>query len=245
MENSAPKAHPLILVAATAVIVASLAAIAAIFGWLPIKPDAPAAIVAAPVAAPVAPPAAHEKTAALDAPSGSPVAAPVEERPATRTPAPRAAPRPAPVREPLPVYSPRNAPAAANYPINDNNGYADDRPQPGYSNNCRDCGTVENVREITQEGQGSGIGAVAGGVLGGVLGHQVGGGRGRDVATVAGALGGAYAGNEIEKSKRSSHHYQITVRMDNGTTQTITESQPPMWRNGDRVRVGNGRIVGL
>lgn len=238
MENPTAKTHPLILAAATAVIVASLAAIAAIFGWLPVKPDAPAAIVAAP--------AAPEKTAALDTPPPAPPVTAPEERPAARPPAARSAPRPAPAREPLPAYSPRSAPAAANYPIVDNGAYAEnERPQPRYSNNCPDCGTVESVREITQEGQGSGIGAVAGGVLGGVLGHQIGGGRGRDVATVAGALGGAYAGNEVEKSRRSSHHYQITVRMDNGTTQTLTETQPPMWRSGDRVRVGNGRIVGL
>lgn len=39
---------------------------------------------------------------------------------------------------------------------------------------------------------GTGLGAVAGGVLG----NQIGGGKGRTVATVGGALGGAYLGNE-------------------------------------------------
>lgn len=40
---------------------------------------------------------------------------------------------------------------------------------------------------------GTGIGAV----VGGVLGHQVGGGNGKKLATVAGALLGGYAGNEV------------------------------------------------
>ena len=38
-------------------------------------------------------------------------------------------------------------------------------------------------------------GAIIGGILGGVLGHQVGGGRGRDVATAGGAIAGAAIGN--------------------------------------------------
>src|SRR5215472_12882431 len=44
------------------------------------------------------------------------------------------------------------------------------------------------------------IGSVAGAVIGGVIGHQIGGGRGRDIATVAGAAGGGYAGNRIQKN---------------------------------------------
>lgn len=37
--------------------------------------------------------------------------------------------------------------------------------------------------------------AIAGAVIGGILGHQVGGGRGKDAATVGGALAGAAIGN--------------------------------------------------
>src|SRR5947208_2527003 len=69
---------------------------------------------------------------------------------------------------------------------------------------CKECGTVTDVKTVKRAGEASGIGAVAGGVIGGVLGHQVGAGRGRDVATVAGAAGGAYAGHEIEKSQKST-----------------------------------------
>jgi len=44
------------------------------------------------------------------------------------------------------------------------------------------------------------LGTIAGAVIGGVIGHQVGGGSGRDIATVAGAAGGGYAGNRIQKN---------------------------------------------
>jgi uncharacterized protein YcfJ len=47
--------------------------------------------------------------------------------------------------------------------------------------------------------QNSAVGIGLGAVVGGLLGNQVGGGRGKTIATVAGALGGAYAGNEIAK----------------------------------------------
>ena len=37
-----------------------------------------------------------------------------------------------------------------------------------------------------------------------VIGHQFGGGRGRDVATVVGALGGGYAGNQVQGAMQNN-----------------------------------------
>jgi len=99
------------------------------------------------------------------------------------------------------------------------------------------------VREVKQAGEGSGVGAVAGGVAGAVLGRQIGGGRGRDIATVAGAVGGAVAGHQVEKHVKSSVIYEITVRMEDGSMRSITESAPPAWRPGDRVRVQGDRLT--
>jgi len=44
-------------------------------------------------------------------------------------------------------------------------------------------------------------GAIAGAVIGGVLGHQVGGGRGKDVATVGGAAAGAAIGANVGRGE--------------------------------------------
>jgi uncharacterized protein YcfJ len=55
---------------------------------------------------------------------------------------------------------------------------------------------------------GTAIGAVAGGVLG----HQIGGGRGRDLATVAGAAAGGYAGNQVQKGMQERDTYTATER---------------------------------
>jgi uncharacterized protein YcfJ len=54
---------------------------------------------------------------------------------------------------------------------------------------------------------------VIGGVAGGLLGHQIGGGRGKTVATVAGAAGGAYVGNQVQKSMQKSDVVTTTKRV--------------------------------
>ena len=78
-------------------------------------------------------------------------------------------------------------------------------------------------------------------MLGGVLGHQIGSGRGNDAATVAGAVGGAVVGNEIEKNRNNRDVYRLRVRLDNGNTVTIAQDSIADLRAGDRVRVENDR----
>lgn len=50
--------------------------------------------------------------------------------------------------------------------------------------------------------QNSAVGIGIGAVVGGLLGNQVGSGDGKTLATVAGAVGGAYVGNEIAKKNQ-------------------------------------------
>ena len=61
--------------------------------------------------------------------------------------------------------------------------------------------TDEKTVTKKEWGANSVVGTVLGGAAGGVLGHQIGGGKGKDVATAVGAVGGAYAGHEIANSK--------------------------------------------
>ncbi len=102
---------------------------------------------------------------------------------------------------------------------------------------------MSEIIPIEKKGESSGAGAVLGGIVGGVLGHQVGGGRGKDVATVAGALGGALVGNEIEKSKASVVRWDVRVRLEDNTNKVVRFDSEPPWRVGDKVRIDNGRIV--
>ena len=116
-------------------------------------------------------------------------------------------------------------------------------PAPSqYARHCNECGIIESVREIQTKGQGSGLGAVGGGVVGGLLGNQVGGGHGKDAMTVVGAIGGAMAGNEVEKRAKSTTSYATTVRFDDGSSRVISEASLPRWHAGDKVKVIDGII---
>ncbi len=107
---------------------------------------------------------------------------------------------------------------------------------------CANCGVIESTRVINQRAEGSGVGAAGGAVVGGLLGHQIGGGRGKDLATVAGAIGGAVAGNQIEGRVNATRSYEIVIRLDDGSTRTINQTDAPGWNNGDKVRVVDGVI---
>ena len=107
---------------------------------------------------------------------------------------------------------------------------------------CAECGTIESTREVETKGEGSGLGIAGGAVVGGVLGHQVGHGTTQQVATVVGAVGGAVAGNEIEKRVKTSKSYEVTVRMDDGSSRVIHEASAPAWRAGDHVKIVDGAI---
>ena len=60
--------------------------------------------------------------------------------------------------------------------------------------------------------------------------------------TVLGAVGGAFAGNEIEKNVRSEIEHQMVVRLDDGTTRTFTQVGAFPYGVGERVRIVNGRV---
>lgn len=108
---------------------------------------------------------------------------------------------------------------------------------------CYNCGTVTAVNAVKQQGNASGVGAVGGAVAGGVVGHQFGKGHGKDAMTVLGAVGGALAGNQVEKTVRSTTRYDVVVRMQDGSTKTISDSTPPPFSTGDKVRVENGTLA--
>lgn len=55
-------------------------------------------------------------------------------------------------------------------------------------------------------------GSVIGGVAGGVLGHQIGRGSANTVATIVGAAGGAFVGNQVQGSMQKSDVVTTTQR---------------------------------
>lgn len=100
-------------------------------------------------------------------------------------------------------------------------------PARAVASACTTCGVVEAVAPVKKKGEATGVGAVGGAVVGGLLGNAMGGGDGRKAMTVIGAVGGGVAGNAIEKNARATTQYQVTVRMEDGTVRTLTQSSAP------------------
>jgi uncharacterized protein YcfJ len=66
-------------------------------------------------------------------------------------------------------------------------------------------------------------GAIAGALLGGVLGHQVGGGRGRDVATAGGAVAGGLIGSNVGRGDG------VTSSRDVQRCENTASTKPEFW----------------
>ncbi|CUR72370.1 Surface antigen [Achromobacter xylosoxidans] len=207
--------HPLVAAAAIAVIVMCSVGVAAVMGWLP----TPSATPHAEDPALVQPgPEAANLAPAQPATPGQPQA------PAARPPAQAQAQQPQAQGRPAP------APAPA-------------------AQACRNCGVVESIRQVqvpVKDNSDHLVGTIAGGVAGGVVGNQFGGGSGKTALTVLGAVGGALAGREVERNIRQQQtvtHYELTVRMNDGSSRQFRSAQPFAFASGDHVRVENNQLL--
>ncbi|WP_291993907.1 glycine zipper 2TM domain-containing protein [Candidatus Accumulibacter sp. ACC003] len=104
-------------------------------------------------------------------------------------------------------------------------------------------GVIEQITAVElATNQHRGVGAVVGGLAGIGIGSLIGAGTGRDVAMVAGAIGGALAGNEVQKKyDKPVPGQQIIVRTASGVLVSITQPLDANLRPGQRVYIeGNG-----
>ncbi|MBS0431981.1 MAG: glycine zipper 2TM domain-containing protein [Proteobacteria bacterium] len=76
------------------------------------------------------------------------------------------------------------------------------------------CQDVQVVHQEPYKDKNQIGGSAVGAVVGGLLGHQIGGGKGKTLATVGGAVAGGVAGHEIQKKHQ-----------ENNATYTTTENQ--------------------
>jgi outer membrane lipoprotein SlyB len=114
-------------------------------------------------------------------------------------------------------------------------------PRTRSSNRCRASGTVESINQDSVQNVDSTVGAIGGALIGGGLGSLIGGGTGQVVATVVGAVGGGFAGNELAKRSQTLV-WRIGVRFDDGSFATVQQTSAPNLRIGDRVRVSGTGI---
>jgi uncharacterized protein YcfJ len=81
--------------------------------------------------------------------------------------------------------------------------------------------------QVVQNTDGANPGAViAGTLLGGILGHQVGGGRGKDLATVGGAIAGATLGSNLGSNGGGQ---QVVTQNVQRCTSTPAQTAPEYW----------------
>lgn len=109
-------------------------------------------------------------------------------------------------------------------------------------------GAIEQITPVQiQSNQNTGVGAVVGGLAGLGIGSLIGGGTGRDVAMVAGAIGGALVGNEVQRrNEQPIAAQQIIVRTNSGVLVAITQPVGQPLFVGQRVFIqgyGEGAIV--
>ena len=103
---------------------------------------------------------------------------------------------------------------------------------------------VVNRIEVVNKSASPGIaGTVIGGIVGGLIGHEIGGGSGQTATTILGAAGGAAAGNMVGKRALGPDEtYRVTVHMNRGGYEVVTQDNITNLRRGDKVRIENGHI---
>ncbi|QNP40954.1 glycine zipper 2TM domain-containing protein [Lysobacter solisilvae (ex Woo and Kim 2020)] len=124
-------------------------------------------------------------------------------------------------------------------------GYSGSGYGSGYGqSSCYDCGTVTRIEQVGQPTSGV-TGAVLGGIVGAAAGREIADDKStgrRNTATAAGAVAGAVAGSAIERNVRGAR-YNVYVRMDDGRTLTVTQTDLNGVREGSYVRIYNGRAT--
>lgn len=101
-------------------------------------------------------------------------------------------------------------------------------------------GTVTSVRQVNIEGRSTNLGLFGGGLMGGAA-ASGGSGVSGAIVQATGSVVGAIAGQAVEESATRKNAQQITIRLDDGGTVSVTQtSSGGLFRDGDRVRIMNG-----
>lgn len=104
-------------------------------------------------------------------------------------------------------------------------------------------GTVVGIQESMQGSQsGATVGAIGGALLGAFLGSQIGAGTGSTVAATVGGVGGSVVGSNVGSKSGQKMVWTVGVRFDDGIDRSITVTERPTFRTGDKVRVEQGVI---
>jgi uncharacterized protein YcfJ len=119
---------------------------------------------------------------------------------------------------PAPVYDWRRRPQEQLYSVNVN------AVRAIYGAPQQRCWIEREQVTQSQRGEANLPGAVVGGVIGGILGHQIGGGTGRDIATIGGVFAGAAIGANAGRDNRN-----VTSVQDVQRCTAVPQQRPEFW----------------
>lgn len=113
-----------------------------------------------------------------------------------------------------------------------------------------DLGTIIDVVPVKIKGNPSEVAAVIGGVAGAILGEEVGSGRGKEIAVVAGSTLGGIIGYYSTVKLGEHNGFQYTISIDGekkpiGVIQGVDKEKNYNYKVGDRVTVVYGEKVRL
>lgn len=134
--------------------------------------------------------------------------------------------------------------ASSAYPVTQPASYPV-QSYPGGAYQTTYYGVIDSIQRVDSgnAAPGIGMGTIVGGVVGGMLGNRIGGGNGKKIAIATGAVGGALIGNQIEQRNHTQlPMYQVGVRLENGSYQTLSQDTVADLAVGTRVRVEHGRV---
>ena len=101
-------------------------------------------------------------------------------------------------------------------------------------------GTIIGVNAVVIEGQqSSGAGQLPGAIIGGVAGSSIGEGKGQQIFSILGVVGGAVLGSVLEENVTRAQGLELTIEMSSGRTLSIVQEVESIneFRQGQRVRV--------
>jgi uncharacterized protein YcfJ len=86
------------------------------------------------------------------------------------------------------------------------------------------CEDVTVTKKVPAKDDKQIAGTAIGAVVGGVLGNQIGGGKGKKLATAAGVVAGGYTGNKIQETSQNKNTTTTTERKCHTVTETREET---------------------
>ena len=115
-------------------------------------------------------------------------------------------------------------------------------PAPG-TTGCDRCGTIESIRQVATKEQWTPLGSVPSTTdLGpqGMTMYKVGKDLRNEGQVFVGAAGGTVY--RTQPNQRNLTRREVTIKMDDGSTRSLTQNYEPLMQVGDKVRVFGTQI---